>query len=251
MSDNMAENEEMAAEAAQETVAETPDFLSNPQAFMETVANSLNKGLMDLANAIPDIIAALVLVVFGWIIGSIVGGIVRKLLEFVKFEPFLKSHKIEDALGKVEVSGVLVQLTKYYVILWFVSAAVDRLTLGPLTDFLTRIVDFAPNVIGAILIAVVAAMVGELVREKVLEVHRKETYMRMLANGSKYLFIFFGIVMALETLRFPTGILTSTFVVVIQAMAFGVALAFGLAFGFGGQDTAKQWVGEWKKRLHL
>lgn len=227
------------------------DFLSNPSALVNALQMSLNEALGNLVQLVPNLIAAIVLIVVGWAVGSLISGIVKRILQFFKFEEFLKSHRVEDALGNVQISDVLVQLTKYYVILVFVQVAVALLALGPLTEFLTKVIDFAPKVIGALFVAVVAAMIGELVKEKVLEVHKKEAYMRLLGNGGKYIVVFMGLVVGLETLGFPTAILTNTFLTLVQALGFAFALAIGLAFGFGGQEAAKEWVGEWRSRLHV
>ncbi|MFA6531119.1 MAG: hypothetical protein WCT31_05275 [Candidatus Micrarchaeia archaeon] len=197
------------------------------------------------------IVQAAVIVIVGWIVGSLVGLVAKSILDFIKLEQFLKVHKLQDALGSVQVSKVLVQLVKYYIILVFVQLAVFGLALGPLSDFLAKVIDFAPKVIGGMLIVVFAAILGELAKEKVLEVHEKESYMRLIGTGAKYVVVFMGLIVGLDTIGFPTSIVNSTFITIVQALGLGFALAFGLAFGFGGQDTAKEWVKEWKKRLHV
>jgi len=232
-------------------VVQTQSVVTNPQGFLDAVVIGLNKLLMDVANLIPNLIAAVVLVVLGWAVGSIFAGILKRVLDAIKLEQFLQAHKVEDALGNVKISKVIVQITKYYIILVFLTMAVEILSLGSLTIFLMEVVNYAPKIIAAVIVLVTAAIVGELVREKVLEVHEKEDYMKLLGNAAKYFLIFLGLIVSLDTLGFPTDIIKETFKTVLQALGFAFALAIGLAFGFGGQESAKDWVKEWRKRLHF
>jgi len=219
--------------------------------IIELTTAGMNQWLTSAGATMLGIVQAAVIVIVGWIVGSLVGLVAKSILDFIKLEQFLKVHKLQDALGSVQVSKVLVQLVKYYIILVFVQLAVFGLALGPLSDFLAKVIDFAPKVIGGMLIVVFAAILGELAKEKVLEVHEKESYMRLIGTGAKYVVVFMGLIVGLDTIGFPTSIVNSTFITIVQALGLGFALAFGLAFGFGGQDTAKEWVKEWKKRLHV
>lgn len=219
--------------------------------IIELTTVGMNQWLTNAGTTMLGIVQAAVIVIVGWIVGSLVGLVAKSILDFIKLEQFLKVHKVQDALGSVQVSKVLVQLVKYYIILVFVQVAVFGLALGPLSDFLAKVIDFAPKVIGAMLIVVFAAILGELAKEKVLEVHEKESYMRLIGTGAKYVVVFMGLIVGLDTIGFPTSIVNSTFITIVQALGLAFALAFGLAFGFGGQDTAKEWVKEWKKRLHV
>jgi len=219
--------------------------------LLVTTTDGLNQGVTNFVPMLINLVYAVVLVIVGWIIGGIFATAAKKLLELVKLEEFLKVHKVEDALGNVPVSKVLVQIVKYYIILLFLQAAISLLVPGTLTDFLTQVVDFIPKIIASAVILVFAAILGELAKEKVLEVYEKEAYMRLAGNGLKYVIIYMGLVMGLETIGLPTDILTMSFVTMLQAVGFAFALAVGLAFGFGGQEAAKDWVKEWRKRFHV
>ncbi len=205
---------------------------------------------LTVAYAIPTIIVAVLIAVLGWIVGILLSKALGKLLEVLKFEEFLAKHKVQDALGKVKVSNVIVQAFKYYIILIFLQASLMLVALGPVSEFLTRVLDYAPKVFGAVLVLIAAAIFGDLVREKVLEVDRKEKYMRAIAQTLKYVLIFIGAVVGLETMGFNTQILSATFITILQAIGMGVALAFGLAFGLGGQDAAKSWIASARKKAH-
>ena len=205
----------------------------------------------DFIGSLPNMLVALILLIVGWVIALAIAGILKKALELAKFEKFLAIHKVEDSLGKVRLSDALVQTAKYYVILIFLQEAVLSLNLGSLSFIIGKIVLFGPSLIGSIVIVIIAAIIGELIREKIFEVHNKELYMRTLGNGAKYLFVFMGAVVALETLGFNTAIVKDTFITIIQALGLAFGLAVGLAFGFGGQEAAKAWIKEGRKKFHI
>ncbi len=228
---------------------------SDPAGYVEVLKTGLMNGIGDFAQALPGmvlgLIAAIVILLVGWLIAKAVAEVVRRVLDAVKLESFLAVHKVEESLGKVRLTDVAVQVVKYYVLLVFVQVAVAFLEFGTLTTYLGGLIGFAPVAIGASLVVVLSAIAGEFIKQKILEVHDKETYMRAIAKGAKYVVLFTGVMVGLDTLGFQTAIVQQTFLSLLQAVGYAFALAVGLAFGFGGQDAAKDWIDHWKKRMHL
>ncbi|MBM3228981.1 hypothetical protein FJZ26_00990 [Candidatus Parvarchaeota archaeon] len=230
---------------------ESINLMAEPGRIGEVLASSINNALIKVVESLPSIVMAAILAVAGWIVASFVAKFFRKLLEVVKFETFLKTHKVHDSLGNVRVSEVLIQVVKYFVILVFIQAAVAYVSAGPISEFLVKIVEFAPKVIGTVMVLLVAAIIGDLAKEKVHEVDRKEKHMQMIASLVKYVVVFMGAIVGFETLGFEISIISSTFLTLLQAGSFGIALAFGLAFGLGGQEAAKNWISRTKDYLNL
>ncbi|MBI2080057.1 hypothetical protein HYT84_04795, partial [Candidatus Micrarchaeota archaeon] len=177
------------------------------------------------------------------VVGILFGEAVKRLLTSLKFEKFLESHRVEDALGKVRLTGVIAQLVKYYVMLLFLQAAVDLLNLGSFSLFISWVLFYAPAFLGGIALFVGFALVGEFAKEKILEVG-KDQYLTMGANGTKIFLMFLGTIAGLDTVGFNTVIIREAVITLIQAFSFGAALAFGIAFGLGGQQFAKDTIEE-------
>jgi len=229
----------------------TDSVVGSSMSLVDAAAKSLNNGAINLINALPNAIAAVVIAVLGLVVANIIAMLLRKLFVAIKFEGFLAQHRLQDALGKVKLSDALVLLIKYYILLVFVQAAVALLALGTISEFLANVTNFAPKVIGAILVVIVAAIAGELFKEKFMEIQRKEPYMQTLGTLAKYLTIFVGVVMGLDALGFQTSLLTAVLVTFLQTAGAAIALAIGLAFGLGGQEAAKSWIGTARKRLEV
>lgn len=223
-------------------------FISSLQS---AVGTSLQDNLVAVITLIPNLIAAVIITVIGWLVGIAAAKVIEKILGAIKFEDFLSKHKVSDALGKLKVSRVLIKLTEYYIILIFLQAAVSLIGLGTITDFMRSLLLYAPVLVGAALIFVLAAVLGELVKEKITAFEPKSRLAVYTGRALKLIVIIMGLVVGLSTMGFDVSIITLTFVTLIQGLIYGVALALGIAFGLGGQDTAKELVKKAKERVNL
>ncbi|MFH1448729.1 MAG: hypothetical protein ABIG39_07745 [Candidatus Micrarchaeota archaeon] len=211
----------------------------------------LEKIATDLVAFVWSFGSALAIVVIGWFVGTVLSEIVKRLLVGIRFEDFLKSHKVNDALGTTKISNVLVKLVKYYVIIIFLSDALKIVSLGTIGELLNDIVKFTPVLFGAILVVIVMALIGELVKEKILEISHKSYLTTISAKMIKVIFIYVGLVVAMGTMGFNVSILEQTFATILQGVSYGIALAIGLAFGLGGQNDAKEWIKKTRKKLSI
>lgn len=219
--------------------------------LVSTLSTAAENTATNAAAVLPGLLAAIIVFVLGWVVAVIISRIFAGLLRLIKLEDFLKEHKVEDSLGTVKISHVLVKILKYYIILIFLQAAVSLIELGTISMFLSELLIYAPVFIGALLIALVAVILGEYVKEVILELAAKSAIVRFIARATKLVIIFIGITMALATAGFETSLISNIFLIVLQALVFGIALAVGIAFGLGGQKDAADVVGKWRKHLKL
>ncbi len=206
---------------------------------------------MEFLNFLARLVLAIIIVVVGWAVGTILAGIVKKVFEKIGFEQFLKSHKVQDALGSTKIENILVQLVKYYVIILFLADALRFVQLGTVGTLMFELVNFAPIALGGAIVVLVSAVFGELAKEKILEMSAKSWLMTALAKATKILVIYIGIVVALGTMGFEVTILEQTFLTLLQAVTYGVALAFAISFGLGGQEDAKDMIKKTRKKFNL
>ncbi len=216
--------------------------------FDSAIKSSVEKIVMDTVVFLPRLLIAILIFVAGWVIASVFSWVVDRVLYHLGFEKFMKKNKLEDSLGSVKLSVLLVKLSKYYIMLVFLQASVAMLTLGTITDFITSVLFYAPIFIGALLIVAAAAVLGELLKEKVVEIQPKSRTLKWLADVLKIVVVFMGIVVGLSTMGFNTAIVTNSFIAILQGIVYGIALAFGLAFGLGGQDDAKDIIKNVRKK---
>jgi len=216
-----------------------------------TLTGAVENTVANTQEILPGLLYAIIIFIIGWIVAFLVSRIFGGLLKAINLEKFLQDHRVGDALGKVRISDVLVKILKYYILLIFLQAAVSFIALGTISAFLTEVLIYVPVLIAAVLVVLTAVILGEYIKHSILDLHLKSPMVRLVARASKLIVIYVGVTMALATARFDTTLISSIFIVTLQAMVFGLALAFGIAFGLGGQKDAQDMIGRWRKHLKV
>ncbi len=226
--------------------------LDNATAVLrETFLTEAQNAGAEVVAILPGLVIALIVFVLGWVVAVLISRLFAGFLKVIKLEDFLKEHKVEDSLGTIKISNVLVKILKYFIILMVLQKAISLVELGTISAFLYSMLLYAPVFIGALLIALLAFILGEYIKEVIIELQTRSPMVRFMARGVKLVIIFIGLTMALATAGFDTSLISSIFIVVLQALVFGIALAVGIAFGLGGQKDAKDMIGTWRKHLKI
>jgi len=187
---------------------------------------------------------------FGIVFSDFVGRVVTGILNYLNVEKILKKYKVEDALGGTEISPMFAKAAKWYVMLMFLTLAVNELQLSSLNPMLYVALLFAPVLIGVGLLVIVAAIIGEWVREAILDLH-KFYFQKTLAEALRWVIVLLSVVVALETIGFQMGFVREVFTTILKGAMYGIAIAFGLAFGFGGQADAKDIIRKTRKKFRV
>src|SRR3989338_5425091 len=96
-------------------------FISGTKQALQTLLDTV------VGNAIavvPGIIAALVVLLFGYIIGAVVGHGLRKLLEITKvMDKIIERAKLTRFIGKLNLNNFFGIIVKWYIFILFMSPA--------------------------------------------------------------------------------------------------------------------------------
>ena len=197
---------------------------------------------------VPGLIGALILIIIGFFIAWILGHAVKVLLEKLKLDERAKKAKIIKAAGHIHLPAVFGEITKWYVFIIFLQAAVDLLHLGTLSDLLTLFVLWLPNVIAAVLVILFGLIVAHYV-EIVIKEHTKMKGIGLLTSLIKAVIIIIILVVALSQIGIDVSIIENTFLILIGGLSLGIALAIGLGFGLANKGGSKEWFKNLKKNL--
>ncbi|MFH1307016.1 MAG: hypothetical protein ABIH83_05190 [Candidatus Micrarchaeota archaeon] len=220
----------------------------DPAAVSGNVADAFNIAVRDAILFIPNLLEAIVLLLLGYFISALIGRVISGLLDYLRVEEVLQKYRVEDALGGNEVSPILATVAKWYVMLLFLTAAIEVLNLSSINWFIAAALLFAPVLIGVGLLIIVAAIIGEWLREAILDLHK--FYMqKTIAEVLKWAIVIVSVIVALETVGFQMGIVREVFAIVLQGIVYGVTIAFGLAFGLGGQKDATDLIKKVRRKL--
>lgn len=211
------------------------------------VNTSLAAALALLLGGIPKVIGFLAIVIIGWFIASLLAKLVAKLLRAIRFNDFAQRAGVSGFVSNMGVStdasGVLAGIVKWFVRLVALVAAFDALGLPAVSEVLTSLLLFLPNVIVALVVLVIAGLAAAALSKVVRGAADSADLgnpdlLAKLAAGAVWAF---GIVIAVNQLGIATTLVNTLFMGLVGA----IALALGLAFGLGGRETAGQVVANW------
>jgi len=193
-------------------------------------------------NFLPTFLGGLIVFLIGIIIGKGLAQLVEKIIGALKIDALLEKagvREITDKAGIALNSGYFLgQLTKWLIILSFLIAACNIWGLSAVGDFVKSVVGYLPNVIVAILILIIAIIVGDYVGKfvKASVTGAGLKTQASLAAITRWVFYIFGILAALSQLKVATYIINTLFTGIVAMLA----VAGGLAFGLGGKDLARE-----------
>ncbi len=201
---------------------------------------------------IPNLVVAIVIFIVGWVIGAGLGRIVAQVVNSLRIDQVLRSAGVDRVLSRAgfELSSgkFLGRLVEWFFVIVFLVAALDVLHLEAVNLFLRDVVlGYLPQVIAAVLILLVAAVVGQMA-ERVVTGSAKAanlTSAGFLGKVARYAIWIFALLAALYQLDVATAFVQTLFTGVVIA----VALALGLAFGLGGQASAGRYIDHLQKEI--
>lgn len=197
------------------------------------------------------IIVAMIILIVGSIFAIELSKAAKKVVQKLRVD------KTFDALGvksffkkggiKLSIADLMEWIVKWFVILFALMMAVDSLGLPGVSSFLTKILDYMPNLVGALAILTVGLAIAQLVYEAI-DGAAKASGIRIYGIAAvlaKWMLIIITFLVILEQI----GIQTTILQVFAGSLGLMLALAGGLAFGLGGQYHAKELLDEIKNKV--
>ncbi|RYG40364.1 hypothetical protein EON79_22725 [bacterium] len=199
---------------------------------METVQTTTNNLSGGLQNAwattlafIPNLIAFLLVLVVGYFVAVALGKVVDKVLQKVGFDKAVERGGIKQALAAsgYHPSAILGKIAFYTAFLFVLQLAFGVFGQNPISDLLTRVIAFLPNVFVAIVIVVLSASIAAAVKDVVKGTLGGLSYGAMLANVAGGAIVLVGAFAALNQLAIAPEIVNGLFYAIL-AIVVGVSV---------------------------
>lgn len=213
--------------------------------WADVLSQSFQSLFYGLVTFIPNLVVAVVIFIVGWLVGVGLGRVVTQIVNSLRVDQALRSTGLEGVLSRAgfELSSgkFLGFLVEWFFIIVFLVASLDVLHLTTVNLFISEIVlGYLPQVIVAVLILLVAAVVAEAA-ERIVTGSAKAASIRsagFLGKVARYSIWIFALLAALAQLNVATAFVQTLFTGIVIA----VSLALGLAFGLGGQASAARYL---------
>jgi hypothetical protein len=202
------------------------------------ISDSVQQGLDGFFGFVPNLIAFLLIVVVGYFVAKLVGGIVRKVLEKLGLDRALHESDagqyVERLSPGASPSNGVGRVAFWILFAFVLTAAIGALKIPAVTAFMNQVLAYLPNVIAAIVIFVVAAALAGAAGGAAAKLMGDTPTGKLVATVVPTLVLVIGLFMVLNQLKIAEEIVTVTFTVLLASLGLGLALAFGL----GGRGVA-------------
>jgi hypothetical protein len=203
---------------------------------MDVILDPLKDLLSTIAHWLPAFVGALVILLIGYIVSKTVERLVRGGLKKVGFDSLLHKGTAGSYVERVISSPSRLVGTIIFWLLWLgtISIAVTVLGVPALNNFIYAVYAYVPNILGALLIFLVAGAVSAGLVAFVTRVMGDTALAKLVATVGSALTMVIATFMILNQLQIAKDIVNITYTALMGAVALGLALAFGL----GGKDVA-------------
>lgn len=215
------------------------------QTWTAVLTQSFQDLWIGIVNFVPNLLIAAVIFTVGWIVGSVLDRIIAQIVRGLKVDHALASAGLSEVMDragfKLDSGAFLGGLVKWFVIIVFLVAALDVLGLNQVNAFLQEVVLlYLPQVIVAVLILLVAAVIAEVMQSVVIGAARAAHMhsAHFLGSVTRWSIWVFAVLAALNQLGVATAFVQTLFTGVVVALS----LAIGLSFGLGGQEAAARYI---------
>lgn len=209
---------------------------------------SIRESLHQVGVFLPRLLLAVVIVVVGWLFAKAVRFAVVKALRAINFNVVTQKAGIDQFFKEggsdLDTIRVLASLAFWLVVLAALMIASNSLDLAYVTDLIGRVVLFVPKVMFAVVIVVFGAYFARFVAAA-LTTYLRDTHAGeagLIGRLALYAIMVFVIMIALDQMSLG-DIIRQAFLIILAAIALGLALAFGL----GGQKRAADLIERWSK----
>ncbi len=224
---------------------------TNWENWSDAVSASFSDIIDRLINFIPSLVGAVILLIIGWLVGMLLEQVVDRVLRAISAQKLFERARIENLVQKTgsnrDTTGLIAGLIKWITYIVFFMAAAQVLQLEAISDFLSQILAYMPNVIAAVGIALIGGVLAQFLAEVVRGAVSAASlgYAGFLSSVTRWAIWVFAVLAALSQLGVATGIINT----VITGLVAALAIAVGLAFGLGGQKNAAEFLDKVKKDL--
>jgi hypothetical protein len=202
-------------------------------------------GFRSVATFVPRLLGFLLILFVGYFVAKVVATVVDKLLERAGFDRAVERGGIKKALAKsqYDASDIVAKLVFFAIFLAFLSAAIGVLGIAALQEPLTAFIALIPQIIVAIVLIVIGAVLAGAAKNFVSNALGGLSYGTVLANVASILILLGFVKAALDQIGIASSVTGPLLYAVLGTVA-GVIIV-----GVGG-GLIKPMQGRWESMLN-
>jgi hypothetical protein len=207
---------------------------------MDALETGLANGWALVLTFVPKILFFSAILIGGYFLAKLICRGLNAVLERVGFNRVVERGGIKRTLDRSgwEASQILSKLVFYFVMLFVLQMAFGVFGTNPISQLLTGIIAFLPNVFVAIIIVTLAAAIAAAVKQVVQVALGGLSYGRFVASAASVAILVVGITAALNQLQIAPAIVNGLFYAMLAAIVGCTIVAVG---GGGIEPMRRRW----------
>ena len=219
--------------------------------WKSALASSWTQVWSSFFGVLPTILGAIIVFSIGLMLAYWTKRLTIGFLKVIKLEKMSNQVGLEKFLKKADIklsfTDILGTFVEWVIILVFFLSAVDILGLSVVSEVLTRVLSYIPNILAASLILgagyFIAGLVENLVRGALSSVdHKLAKPVAKLARWFLLIVTFFA---AIDQLQIARGLISTFF----QGLTYTIVLVIGLSVGLGAKDLVSRILNDWYEKI--
>ena len=139
--------------------------------WKELLSKTINEMGLNIMEAVPNIVGALLILLFGWLITKLFVLILRRILKFVKADHWTKllNEKVlsDKTTLKFDVSKVVLVFVKWILFLVFLIAAADVMQWKIVSQEVGNLLRYLPRLFSAIALFMVGLYIANFIKKAI------------------------------------------------------------------------------------
>jgi len=228
--------------------------MNNLESMAQLLLDPMQLLWSKISAMMPNVLAALLMLLAGYLLARMVGFMARKLAEKMGVDSLADRLNVHRGLQNMNiqqpVSALFGMLVYLFIIVAFLLSAVETLGFDRVTSSIDQLLLYLPKVLGAALVLMVGLFVADFVRTGVR--HAAEgvglEYAPALSRVVFGLIIVVVVMLAINQLEIDLFLLNELIGIVLISVGVAVAISLGL----GSRDVSQQIVsGAYVRELYI
>ena len=197
---------------------------------MESISEPATTMLKDFFSAIPKIIVAACILILFIVGGRFLSELIKDLLNSMNLNNFVNKSGLDDITGNSNIVKIIGNLVYFFIVLFGITTAVEKLEFGNLSEILYTITNYA----GKILFGLVILVIGNWISKIAAKNFSKKEDNAFVASIIRMAILSIFLAIGLRTMGIADEIINLAFGITLGTVALTIILSFGL----GGREAA-------------
>lgn len=208
---------------------------------MESVSAPASEMLASILYALPNIIAAVIILAITYMVAKLVAGLIVKALEGIGFDSIPEKLGFKTSPGK-SPSEHAAGMAVFFMMLFATVESANRLEFNQVSELVSFFIQFGGQVLLGTTIIAIGLWLANIVHSSMVKAKSGAGWMASLVRV-----VILGLVFSigLRSMGVANDIINMAFGLTLGAAAIAVALSFGI----GGREAAGRLMNSWVSKL--